>query len=127
MAYTIQDIESKAREMLGTSPLGQEGRVLRSACQTAAAELESKLRAGVKSSDIEELFVSAAGVLAISMYLELDDIPGDKIDSFKAGELSVKLHSGEKAQSAASLRKRAESMLTAYLECGGFDFKGVQG
>ena len=61
------------------------------------------------------------------MYLELDDIPDDKIDSFKAGELSVKLHSGEKAQSAASLRKRAESMLTAYLECGGFDFKGVQG
>ena len=52
MAYTIQDIESKAREMLGTSPLGQEGRVLRSACQTAAAELESKLRAGVISSDI---------------------------------------------------------------------------
>ena len=94
---------------------------------TAAAELESKLRTGVKSSDIEELFVSAAGVLAISMYLELDDIPGDKIDSFKAGELSVKLHSGEKAQSAASLRKRAESMLAAYLECGGFDFKGVQG
>lgn len=127
MAYTNQDVESKAREMLGYSPLAEKGKALRSVCASAAAELESKLRTGVKSSDIEELFVSAAGVLAISMYLELDDIPGDKIDSFKAGELSVKLHSGEKAQSAASLRKRAESMLAAYLECGGFNFKGVQG
>ena len=127
MAYTIQDIESKAREMLGTSPLGQEGRVLRRACQTAAAELESKLRAGVKSSDIEELFTCAAGLLAISLYIELTGIPGDNIESFKAGELSVKLRDGAKTGSSQALRMRAESMLSAYLECGGFDFKGVAG
>lgn len=127
MAYTNQDIESKAREMLGTSPLGNEGKALRSACQTAALELESKLRSGVKSSDIEELFVSAAAMLAISMYLELTGIPNDKIDSFKAGELSVSLRDGTKTGSAQSLRMRAESMMSAYLDCGGFEFKGVVG
>ncbi len=127
MAYTNQDIESKAREMLAASPLGNEGKALRSACQTAAAELESKLRSGVNSSDIEELFVSAAAVLALSLYLELRDIPNDKIDSFKAGELSVSLRDGTKTGSAQSLRMRAESMLSAYLDCGGFEFKGVVG
>ena len=127
MAYTNQDVESKAREMLGYSPLAESGRVLRSVCDSAAAELESRLRAGVKSSDIEELFVSAAGVLAISLYLELEYIPDEKIDSFTAGDLSVKLREGTKAQSAATLRKRAESMLSAYLDCGGFEFTGVVG
>lgn len=127
MAYTNQDIESKAREMLAASPLGNEGKALRSACQTAAAELESKLRSGVNSSDIEELFVSAAAVLALSLYLELRDIPNDKIDSFKAGELSVSLRDSTKTGSAQSLKMRAESMLSAYLECGGFEFKGVVG
>ena len=127
MAYTNQDIESKAREMLGFSPLGESGRALRSVCASAGAELESKLRAGVKGSDIEELFVSAAGLLAISLYLELEDFPKEKIDSFKAGELSVKLREGTRQQSAASLRKRAESMLSAYLDCGGFEFTGVPG
>ena len=127
MAYTNQDVESKAREMLGYSPLAESGRVLRSVCDSAAAELESRLRAGVKSSDIEELFVSAAGVLAISLYLELGNIPNEKIDSFSAGDLSVKLRGGTKEQSAATLRKRAESMLSAYLDCGGFEFTGVGG
>lgn len=127
MAYTNQDVESKAREMLGYSPLAEKGKALRSVCASAAAELESKLRTGVKSSDIEELFVSAAGVLALSLYLELRDIPNDKIDSFKAGELSVSLRDGTKAGCAQSLRMRAESMLSAYLDCGGFEFKGVVG
>lgn len=127
MAYTNQDIESKAREMLAASPLGNKGKALRSACQTAAAELESKLRSGVKSSDIEELFVSAAAVLAVSLYLELTGITNDKIDSFKAGELSVSLHDDTKTGCAQSLRMRAESMLSAYLDCGGFEFKGVVG
>lgn len=127
MAYTNQDIESKAREMLAASPLGNKGKALRSACQTAALELESKLRSGVNSSDIEELFVSAAAMLALSMYLELTGITNDKIDSFKAGELSVSLRDGTKTGSAQSLRMRAESMLSAYLDCGGFEFKGVVG
>ena len=127
MAYTNQDIESKAREMLGTSPFGSEGRALRSVCQTAAAELESKLRSDVKSSDIEELFVCAAALLAISLYLELANIPDDTIESFKAGEVSVKLRDGAKAQSSQALRQRAETMLSAYLDCGGFEFKGVAG
>ena len=69
----------------------------------------------------------AAAVLALSLYLELMDIPNDKIDSFKAGELSVSLRDSTKTGCAQSLRMRAESMLSAYLDCGGFEFKGVVG
>ena len=127
MAYTNQDIESKARGMLN-QPLGTNGdRLLRTVCASAAAELEARLRSGVSSADIQELFVSAAGVLAISMYLELDGNPDESIDSFSAGGLRINLRDGAKAESAATLRKRAESMLSAYLECGGFAFAGVAG
>jgi len=127
MAYTNSDIESKARSMVGNELSDSEGKILRSVCSSAAAELEARLRAGVRSSDIEELFVSAAGVLALSMYLELDKASSDVIGSFSAGNLNVNLHDSAKAQSAATLRKRAESMLKAYLDCGGFEFSGVAG
>ena len=126
MAYTNQDIESKARDMLGAELDAAKNRLLRTVCASAAAELEARLRAGVKSSDIEELFVCAAGMLAISMYLELGSNADEKIDSFSAGGLSVNLKDGAKAESAATLRKRAENMLSAYLECGGFAFAGVE-
>ncbi len=63
MAYTNQDVESKARELLSYSPLAEKGKALRSVCASAAAELESKLRTGVKSSDIEELFAAQPGCL----------------------------------------------------------------
>ena len=126
MAYTNQDIESKARDMLGAELDATKIRLLRTVCASAAAELEARLRAGVKSSDIEELFVCAAGMLAISMYLELGSNADEKIDSFSAGGLSVNLKDGAKAESAATLRKRAENMLSAYLECGGFAFAGVE-
>lgn len=125
MAYTNQDIESRARGLMASPPHGCGSRALRTVCRAAAQELEKRLRAGVKSSDIEELFVSAAGILALSMYMELYDLPESKLDSFSAGELNIKFNSGERLESAATLRRRAESMLSAYLECGGFEFRGV--
>mgnify|MGYP003317194499 CR=1 FL=1 len=121
MSYTNSDIESKARSMLGKTPDKENG-LLRFVCEAAAAELESKLRHGVDREKIEELFVTAAGVLAISLYMELSPDGEDNVKSFKAGSLSVEL--GD-VSSAAKLRRLAENMLCAYLDNGGFGFKGV--
>lgn len=125
MSYTDSDIENKARSILGRlRPGGDE--LLHTVCQAAGAELENRLRRGVAREDIEELFVSAAGILAISLYMELDMEAENDIRSFSAGNLSVTLNDSEKL-SAATLRKRAESMLAGYLENGGFEFMGVRG
>ena len=89
-------------------------------------ELEGRLRAGVTPGEIMSAFVSAAGVLALSMYIQLGDT--SDIGSFKAGNMTVNLRGGDsRAVSAASLRRQAELMLAAWLEDRGFDFLGVRG
>lgn len=127
MGYTNSDIENRAVSLLGSSVKPGSEWLLRTVCQAAAAELEAKLRRGVKSSDIQELFVTAAGMLAISMLMESDETLENSVESFTAGSLSVRLKGNSDNVSAAVLRKRAESMLSAYLETGGFEFVGVRG
>lgn len=126
MSYTNSDIENRAVSLLGKGVAPGSEWILRTVCQAAAAELEAKLRRGVRSSDIQELFVTAAGMLAISMLLESDESLENSVESFTAGNLSVRMRSGESI-SAATLRKRAEHLLGAYLETGGFEFVGVRG
>lgn len=125
MAYTNHDIESRARAMLDASLSDSDNRLLCTVCSAAGAELEARLKKGVKSSEIEELFVTAAGVLAISMYIELHSGAAEELSSFSAGELKVGLNKSSKYESAAALRKLAENMLASYLEYGGFSFTGV--
>ena len=125
MAYTNHDIEDKARQLLDCGFDDRDDKLLKAVCSAAGAELSARLRRGVESSDIEELFVSAAGVLAISMYIELHGESDKGVESFSAGSLKVKLKNETKYESAAALRKLAENMLASYLECGGFSFTGV--
>lgn len=127
MAYTNSDIENKALSLMGSELPAESGGILKAVCASAAAELESRLRKGVSSGEIQELFVTAAGMLALSMYLELAAVPGDRVGSFSAGNLSVRLDGGTVSASAAKLRKYAENMLAAYLDGGGFEFVGVRG
>ena len=127
MAYTNSDIENKALSLMGSELPAESAGILKAVCASAAAELESRLRKGVSSGEIQELFVTAAGMLALSMYLELAAVPGDRVGSFSAGNLSVRLDGGTVSASAAKLRKYAENMLAAYLDGGGFEFVGVRG
>lgn len=127
MAYTNSDIENKALSLMGSELPAESAGILKAVCASAAAELESRLRKGVSSGEIQELFVTAAGMLALSMYLELAAVPGDRVGSFSAGNLSVRLDGGTVSASAAKLRKYAEHMLAAYLDGGGFEFVGVRG
>lgn len=126
MAYTNSDIENKALSLMSSELSAESAGILKAVCASAAAELESRLRKGVSSEEIQELFVTAAGMLALSMYIELSGLPGDRVDSFSAGNVSVRLDGGAVSASAANLRKHAENMLAAYLD-GGFEFMGVRG
>lgn len=100
--------------------------VLMTLCKSAAGELRERLRSGVSAAEIKERFVAAAGVLALSMYAAAGAAPAPAVRAFKAGNLSVSCAGAETA-SAASLRRQAERMLSAYLRDGDFAFLGVRG
>ena len=128
MAYTNNDIKEKALTLLGSSlrPGGEE--VLGAVCEAAAMEIKAKLRDNVSPDDLGELFVTAAGMLAIAMYMEFSDGAESGIKSFSAGNLSASISSSEGIKaSAASLRETAEKLLSAYLKDSGFCFMGVDG
>ncbi len=128
MAYTINDIKEKAVTLLGASLReGGEG-VLEAVCEAAAMEIKGKLRSNISVEDLGELYVTAAGILAIALYVELSDSADSGIESFSAGNLSVGLSNSDGIKaSAASLRQTAENMLSAYLRDSGFCFMGVDG
>ena len=113
-----EEILSFARERAGE----EGGDILPALCKVAGAELLSSLRQGVSPEEIREQFVSAAGVLALSMYIAVDD---SRVSSFRAGNLSVSTVSGQ--ADADSLRALAETMLASYLTDQGFAFLGVEG
>jgi len=94
---------------------------LKALCAAASGELLGRLREGTDVESIKPLFVTAAGVLALSMYTALGD-EGTK--SVRAGNLSVS--TGGKAASAHSLRKQAEAMIASYIEDCGVEFRSVE-
>ena len=100
--------------------------VLMTLCMSAAEELRGRLRSGVSAAEIKERFVAAAGVLALSMYIAAGASPAPAVRSFRAGNLSVSC-AGTEVPSAASLRRQAERMLSAYLRDEEFAFLGVRG
>ena len=127
MSYTNDDIKARAIMLSGGEFSAEADRMLTAICEAAAAELESKLRKGVSSEALGETFVTAAGMLALAMCMELENGAQEEISAFRAGELSVNLRQSGVKASAASLRRAAENMLSAYLELGGFSFVGVEG
>lgn len=131
MAYTDNDIKEKALTLLGSSLREGGEEVLGAVCEAAAMEIKAKLRDNVSAEDLGELYVTAAGILAIAMYMELSDSGISGINSFSAGNLSASISNSEGIKaSASSLRATSEKMLSAYLKdsglCG-FCFMGVDG
>ena len=61
------EIRKKAETLAGRELREQEAALLGEMCAAAAQELEQRLRQGVKPEDIQSAFVSAAGVLALSL------------------------------------------------------------
>ena len=114
------EILSFAEASLGGD--GGKKDILSALCEAASAELMGRLKEGVETESIKPLFVTAAGVLALSMFVALDDCGSY---TFKAGNLSVSSAGG--AVSAHTLRKQAEAILSAYMADRGFEFRSVEG
>ena len=126
MAYSLSDIENKARELLGREPEQREDGLIHSAAMAVSRELESRLRPGVAICDIEELFTVAAGILTAAMLKEICGGTEGDLSSFSAGNLSVHFN-GSSSVTPEKLRKCAEDMLAPYIYRGGFCFTGVAG
>ncbi len=94
-------------------------------CSAAENELRRRLRDGVTAAEIKELFVAAAGALALSMYMTA----GGKgaVTSFKAGNLAVSCAADGGNASPHTLRALAENLLSAYIRDESFGFMGVRG
>lgn len=121
MAYTNNDIAAKARELSGNGTTNDA--LLCALCAAADAELRSRLKNGAPPAELEEVFVTAAGMLALAMLTEAEG--GDDVAAFSAGSLSVSLRGS--SVSAASLRRQAENMLRGYIDSDDFAFLGVRG
>lgn len=122
----LDEIYDCVESLLGYQIADQQVAVVRTVCEAAGSELLARIKQGVSLEKIQPLFVSAAGILALSMYIQLDG--SDEITTFSAGNLSIsKRTHNQISASAHTLRKQAETMLAAYLVDNGFDFRGVQG
>lgn len=123
MAITADNIKTRALALLGGG--GDEAR-LAPLCAAANAQLAARLRPGVEPGDIEEQFLTAAALLALALYAELDAGTGE--GSVKAGSVSVTRRGGADASaSAAALRRSAEALLAGNLTDTDFAFWGVRG
>ncbi len=122
MSYTNNDIAAKATE-LAPDTVPHNDAMLSAVCMAADAELKSRLKSGAPSKEIEELFVTAAGMLAVAMLLESSG--EERISSFEAGSVAVSFEGV--SMSAATLRRQAENMLRGYIESDDFAFMGVLG
>ena len=121
------EILKKAEILAGRELDEKEKALLQEMCAAAARELEQRLRQGVSPADIQSAFVSAAGVLALSLYIQVGSA-GEEETNLKLGDVSVQRRgAGTARTSASTLRKQAEAMLAAYLEDQGFSFQEVRG
>ncbi len=99
----------------------EESDGLRALCAVAAEELKGLLRPGVSAEDCKQAFVLAAAWLALAG-LEAAD---DGVESFTAGEVTVRKRSGTLRQKA--LRLQALQVMKSYIDDPGFLFRGVKG
>ena len=108
-----------AQALRMTGPLSpQQDALLRILSRGVKAELEGRLRRGVKTGEFRTELVSAGSLLALAAFCESDQSP----ERFTAGELTVQRGSGK--ETARSLRRQAERIMAPWL-AGGTVFLGV--
>lgn len=106
-------------------PAEEERPLLTSMCAAAMAELAGRLRKGLTPEDCGDAFPCAAALLAASRVLPCRG--GGDVEQFSVGDVSVRTGGSGINETAAALRRQAESMLTAYCGDGEFAFLGVKG
>ncbi|MBQ8831353.1 MAG: hypothetical protein IJ017_07115 [Oscillospiraceae bacterium] len=96
----------------------EESDILGLLCKAAEDELMRRLKEDVDVNSIKAIFITAAAMIACSMY---ETYGGVK--SWSAGQVSV-----TEVSAISDLRARAEILMAGYIDAGsGFDFVGVEG
>ena len=107
------------------NPSETEVVVLEALCRAAEARWMNALQDGVTPESCGEAFLCAAAFSAAADFAVSRNSEG--IESFTAGEISVKRSSSAGTSQAEALRKAAERLMTPYAVTEGFAFKGVRG
>jgi hypothetical protein len=100
----------------------EESDTLRLLCESAVEELTGMLREDVTGEDCGGAFRLAAAWMALA---ELGLTQDDGVESFTAGEVSIKKGDGQARR--AALRLQARQVMRPYLKDEGFVFRGVKG
>ena len=95
----------------------EDSQILLPLCQAAVTELTLRLKKGLSPEDCGDAFNIAAAWLA----LDGMEAAGGRIESFSAGDMTVKTGVG------ITLRQRAELLIAPYFGEVGFAFMGVRG
>ena len=107
-------------------PTEEERPLLTAMCTAAMAELAGRLRKGLAPEDCGDAFPCAAALLAAARMLPCRG--GGDVEQFSVGDVSVRTGGGSGInETAAAMRRQADSMLTAYCGDGEFAFLGVKG
>lgn len=123
MAVTNDAIKTRALALMGG---GADEARLSPLCAAANSRLTAMLRDGMEAAAIEERFLTAAAMLAVSLYMELDAADGES--SVRAGNVTVSRRDpGGRRSSASALRSEAEALLSGFISDPAFDFRGVSG
>lgn len=112
---------------MGIAGANEEERELLSAlCTAEEAAWNARLKEGTTAEDCGEAFACAVAFSAAADFLASRG--GGNVESFTAGEISVKTGSGSGGSAqAAALRKSAERLMAPYAMAEDFCFKGVRG
>lgn len=103
-----------------------EEALLTSLCAAARQYWESRLQEGLTAADCGEAFPCAAAFTAAADLLAGGN--GGFVESFRAGEISVKGRAAaETAAQARSLRQTAERLMAPFAVSENFSFQGVRG
>lgn len=95
-------------------------------CSLAAERWRLRLRPEVTAEECSDAFCCAAAYTAAADLAVSRG--GDGLESFTAGEVSVRLGTAaERGEAGLALRQAAERLMAPYVEPGDFSFKGVRG
>nr|WP_326186010.1 hypothetical protein [uncultured Oscillibacter sp.] len=104
---------------------GADEALLSALCGLAAERWRLRLRPGVTEEDCGGAFCCAAAYTAAADLAVSRG--GDGLESFTAGEVSVRLGTAARGAAGLALRQAAERLMAPYVEPEDFSFRSVRG
>lgn len=108
-----------------TLPTEAERPLLAALCTAAVGEVASRLRPGLTAEDCGDAFLCAAAMTAAAGLMSCRS--GGEAEQFSAGDVSLRIGSGDGSRAALSMRRHAAELMAPYWADDGFAFAGVKG